>query len=67
MRVPTKREMLADPSTPRWAKDLLEVSGRIDPVDYLNVLEVLLAEAKQRIPDDNRYGGRSSLPCWRPY
>ncbi len=49
MRVPTKQDLLADPSTPRWAKELLEVSGRIDPLDYINALETLLAEARRRI------------------
>ncbi len=60
MRVPSKQELLTDPASPNWAKEILRVSERIDPVDYINVLETLLAEARQR------YGDRHSNDSpWR--
>ncbi len=48
MNSPTKRQLLDDYSFPDWGKDILRTSERLDPVDYLNVLECLAREARER-------------------
>ncbi len=44
----TKNDILNDPCAPFWAKDIIRMSERIDIVDYINGLEVLLKEARER-------------------
>ena len=72
MTGPTKEQLLADPCSPFWALEVLRASERLDPIDYVNGLEVLLAEARQRLEDAQlqlrRYHAETdSLPPVRGY
>ena len=48
MGAPTPEELMADPSTPMWAVDLIRFLFRKDPVDVANTLEVLAKSFGER-------------------
>ena len=46
---PTPEELMADPSTPYWARDVIKVALTKDPVDVVNTLFTLHEAFSERL------------------
>lgn len=60
MRVADLEQLMWDPATPTWAKQVIREVRNSDPVDALNVLEAIAAAIRQDqgfMPFDSSYGG----------